>query len=278
MAIATEEQKMTLSQAIEIIANSGADLSTLFKENGIMNQLKRGLVEKALQAEIQEHLGFQKHERNPSNNARNGKSTKTLFTESGPLEIEVPRDREGTFEPLLVPKRVTRVEGLDEKVISLYAKGLSITDIQTQLQELYGGAEVSTALISRITDSVLEEVTAWQNRALDKTYAIVYFDCLVVKVKQDRKIINKAVYIALGITLSGHKEVLGLWINETEGAKFWLANLTELKNRGLQDILIACTDGLTGLSEAINSAYPKTEHQLCIVHQTNLRVEFSVWK
>ena len=170
-----------------------------------------------------------------------------------------------------------RSDGLDEKIISLYAKGMSISDIKIQLEELYG-AEVSESLISRVTDDVIDEVKAWQTRALEAVYPIVFFDCLVVKVRQDKRIINKSVYIALGIDLSGHKDILGLWISDNEGAKFWLNNLTEMKNRGLLDILIACTDNLTGMSDAISAVYPKCEHQLCIVHQIRNSLKFVSYK
>lgn len=167
---------------------------------------------------------------------------------------------------MIVGKKQTRIDGLDQKIISLYAKGMSLSDIRIQLQELYG-AEISESLISRITDEVIDEVKIWQNRPLESIYPIVYFDCLVVKVRQDKQIINKSVYVALGIDLHGRKDILGLWISENEGAKFWLNNFTELKNRGVKDILIACSDNLSGMSEAIAAVYPKTEHQLCIVHQ-----------
>ena len=178
----------------------------------------------------------------------------------------------------MLPKYKTKIAGFNEKVISLYAKGMSVSDIKMQLSELYGGAEISTALISKITDEVLDEVESWRKRALESVYPIVFFDCLVVKVKQDKHIINKAVYVALGIDTTGKKDVLGIWLSENEGAKFWLSNLTELKNRGLQDMLLACTDNLTGMSEAIAAVYPKTEHQLCIVHQIRNSLKFVSYK
>lgn len=193
------------------------------------------------------------------------------------MEIEVPRDRNADFEPVLVPKRASRIEGLDQKIISLYAKGMSLSDIRLQLEELYG-AEVSESLISRVTDGVMDEVRCWQNRGLEPIYAIVYFDALVVKVRQDKRIINKSVYVALGIDLTGRKDILGLWISENEGAKFWLNNFTEMKNRGLKDILIACSDNLSGMSEAIGAVYPKTEHQLCVVHQIRNSLQYVSYK
>ena len=247
----------TVSKALDMIAESGENLSELLKEQGLMSQMVKGLLERALVAEMSDHLGYGKYERGFGDNNRNGVSKKQVITEQGKMEIEVPRDRDGTFDPTLVPKRATRIEGLDDKVLSLYAKGMSVKDIQTQLKELYGGAEISTGLISQITNEVLEEVEIWQSRPLETIYAIVYFDCFFVKVRQDKRILNKAVYVALGIDLEGKKDILGLWMSENESAKFWLNNLTELKNRGLSDILIACTDNLSGLSEAIRSVYPK---------------------
>ena len=189
----------------------------------------------------------------------------------------MPRDRNGDFEPVIVKKKQSRIEGLDQKIISLYAKGMSLSDIKTQIQELYG-ADISESLISKITDGVAEEVKAWQSRALETIYGIVFFDCLVVKVRHEKRIINKAVYVALGIDLSGQKDILGLWISENEGAKFWLNNLTEMKNRGMSDMLIACTDNLAGMSEAISAVYPKCEHQLCIVHQIRNSLKYVSYK
>lgn len=279
MAKVKTEQEKAFDQAMDIIIKSGADLNTMFKEGGLLKQLTKNLVERALKAELDSHLGYDKYERqSEQNNSRNGTSTKSLITDNGVVALEIPRDRNSQFEPVLLPKRKTRIDGLDDKIISLYAKGMSIADIKIQLEELYGGAEISTALISQITDSVMDEVTIWQNRELNDIYPIVFFDCLVVKVKQDKQIINKAVYIALGIDTSGIKDILGLWISENEGAKFWLSNLTELKNRGLKDIFIACTDNLTGMNDAITAVYPNTEHQLCIVHQIRNSLKFVPYK
>ena len=274
------QQDLALEKAMDLIIESGADISSMLKQDGIFKQLKKGLLERALQGELKDHLGYDKYERSEAiiDNARNGVIKKNILTEDGPIPLEVPRDRNGAFEPVIVPKRSTRIEGLNDKIISLYAKGMSVSDIKLQLEELYAGAEVSTSLISKVTDEVMDEVLAWQNRSLESVYPIVFFDCLVVKVRQDKRIINKAVYVALGIELTGHKDVLGLWMSENEGAKFWLANLTELKNRGLQDILIACTDNLTGMNEAIAAVYPKTQHQLCIVHQIRNSLKFVSYK
>ena len=273
-----KEANNNLEQALDLIAHSEVDLSNMFKQNGILQKLTKALVESALQAEMKHHLGYERYQHSDQSNARNGKTKKNLITENGTLEIEVPRDRAGDFEPELIPKRTTRIEGLDNKIISLYAKGMSVTDIQIQLQELYGDAEISTGLISKITNEVIEEVKVWQNRPLEKVYPIVFFDCIVVKVRQDKRIINKAVYVALGIDMHGIKDVLGLWMSENEGAKFWLNNLTEMKNRGLRDILIACTDNLTGMSDAISAVFPKTEHQLCIVHQIRNSLKYVAYK
>ena len=243
----------------------------------MLRQLTKNIFERALKAEMDEHLGYSKYGRTETENSRNGVSKKSLITEGGVLELEVPRDRNAEFAPILVPKRQTRIDGLDQKILSLYAKGMSLSDIKIQIQELYG-AEISESLISRVTDNVMDEVKSWQNRPLEAIYAIVYFDALVVKVRQDKRIINKSVYVALGIDRQGRKDILGLWISENEGAKFWLNNFTEMKNRGLKDILIACSDNLTGMSEAIAASYPQTEHQLCIVHQIRNSLAYVSYK
>ena len=266
-----------ISRAIDVLIQEGVDLSTLFEQGGLLKQLSKRLVEKALQTEMDTHLGYSKYDRTDSDNSRNGLSSKQVITDNGVIQVEVPRDRSSSFEPILLPKRQTRIPGLDDKILSLYAKGMSLSDIQIQIQELYG-AEVSESLISNITEAVIEDVKIWQNRPLESVYAIVFFDCFVVKVRQDKRIINKSVYVALGIDKSGIKDVLGLWMSENEGAKFWLGNLTELKNRGMQDMLIACTDNLTGMSDAIAAVYPKTEHQLCIVHQLRNSFKYVSYK
>ena len=266
-----------INEAVDILIGPDSDFSNVLGKEGLIKQLSKCILERALEAEMQAHLGYDRYERNASENARNGSFKKNLTTENGQLELEVPRDRKGSFEPVVVKKKQTRIEGLDDKIISLYAKGMSVSDIKIQMQELYG-AEISESLISRITDDVIDEVKLWQSRALESVYPIVFFDCLVLKVRQDKRIINKSVYVALGIDLSGRKDVLGLWISDNEGAKFWLNNLTELKNRGLSDILIACTDNLTGMSDAIAAVYPKCEHQLCIVHQIRNSLKFVSYK
>lgn len=271
----TNQEK--IKQAVDLLIDKDTDLTSFFAKDGMLKELTKNLFERALKAEMDEHLGYGPYGRVEKENSRNGVGKKSLITESGVLDLEVPRDRNAEFAPVLVPKRQTRIEGLDQKILSLYAKGMSLSDIKIQIQELYG-AEISESLISRVTDNVMDEVRSWQNRPLEAIYAIVYFDALVVKVRQDKRIINKAVYVALGIDLSGRKDILGLWISENEGAKFWLNNFTEMKNRGLKDILIACSDNLTGMSEAISAVYPQTEHQLCIVHQIRNSLSYVSYK
>jgi transposase-like protein len=273
----TRTTKETISQAVDLLVDNGTDISTLFKEGGLFKELTKRLVEKSLEVEMQQHLGYGKYQHSDTSNARNGTTRKQLITDNGQISVTIPRDRDSTFEPILVPKRKTRLEGFDEKVLFLYAKGLSLSDIKVQIQELYG-AEISESLISQITDDIIEDVKAWQSRPLEPVYAIVFFDCLIVKVRQDKRIINKAVYVSLGIDLYGKKDILGLWISENEGSKFWLGNFTEMKNRGMQDMLIACSDNLTGMSEAIKAVYPKTEHQLCIVHQIRNSLKYVSYK
>lgn len=245
--------------------------------NNFSQMLTKITVEAALNAELDEHLGYRKHCKSNTSNSRNGFSTKTITTDDGQFELETPRDREGSFEPQLVKKQQTRLTSMDDKVLSLYAKGMTTRDIVATFKELYD-ADVSAPLISRITDTVLEQVVEWQSRPLDSIYPIVYLDCIVLKIRQDKRVINKAVYLALGVNMEGHKELLGMWISENEGAKFWLNVLTELQNRGVKDILIACVDGLKGFPEAINTAYPEAQIQLCIVHMVRNSVKFVPWK
>jgi len=270
-------QNEKVREAVDLLLEGGIDLSKALEKGGLIKQLTKAILERAMEVEMSEHLGYEPYERSKSENARNGSYNKNLITESGVVELDIPRDREGSFEPAIVPKRQTRIEGLDQKILSLYAKGMSLSDIRLQLQELYE-AEVSESLISKVTDGIMDEVRAWQSRPLERVYPIVFFDCLVVKVRQDKRIINKSIYVALGIDTEGKKDILGLWISENEGAKFWLGNLTELKNRGMSDMLIACTDNLTGMSEAISAVYPKSEHQLCIVHQIRNSLKYVSYK
>ena len=252
--------------------------SGLFGDNGIFRELQKRILQAALEGELTEHLGYEKHQRSETaENARNGHTRKTIKGSAGEIELEVPRDREGTFEPVVVAKRQTRFNGFDDKIIAMYARGLSVEDIQQQLLELYG-VDVSSSLISTVTMSVLDDVKAWQSRPLDSLYPILYLDCIVVKVKEDKRIIKKSVYLALGVNLEGQKELLGMWISQNEGAKFWQSVLTELKNRGLEDVLICCVDGLSGFPEAIASVYPKAQIQSCIIHMVRNSLKYVSWK
>ena len=237
----------------------------LFGEGGILKQLTTALVERALEAELSTHLGYGKHEPRPEGqtNSRNGYSQKKIQGDFGVAEITVPRDRQGEFEPQMVKKGQSRLSGLDEKIIALYPRGMSVRDIQAQLQEMYG-VEVSPTLISNVTDAVIDEVKQWQNRPLDAVYPIVFLDCLVIKVRDNGRVINKSLYFALRVNMDGYKELLGMWISPNEGAKFWLSVLTEIHNRGVKDILIACVDGLTGFPNAIETVFPKTQVHLCM--------------
>ena len=248
-------------------------------QHGLLKQLSRRLVERALEGELTAHLGYAPHQKGTvrRENRRNGRSGKTLQTETGPLTIDVPRDREGQFEPRLVKKHQRRLSGLDQMVLSLYARGLSTREIQAHLEDLYA-SEISPTLISQITDGVLDEVKAWQSRPLEALYPILYLDALFVKSRQEGSVRNRAVYLALGVTLTGHKELLGLWIAPTEGAKFWLSVLSELKNRGLQDCFIACVDGLTGFPEAIETVFPRTQVPLCLVHKVRNALAYVSYK
>ena len=270
-------QDSRMKEALDLLLEGDVDLSNALGQGGLIKQLTKALLERALSAEMDDHLGYDRYSRSEINNARNGSYSKNLITDNGVIELAVPRDRNGDFEPAIVAKKQNRVLGLDKKILSLYAKGMSLSDIKKQIHELYE-ADISESLISKITDGVMDEVRAWQSRPLERVYPIVYFDCLSVKVRHDKRIINKAVYVALGVDLSGRKDILGLWISENEGAKFWLGNLTEMKNRGMQDMLIACTDNLNGMSEAISAVYPKCEHQLCIVHQIRNSLKYVSYK
>jgi len=248
-------------------------------DDGLFRRLKKALIERALGAELTDHLGYAKGDPagRGSGNSRNGVSAKTVLTDDGEVQIEVPRDRAGTFEPQLIGKGQTRFDGFDDKIISLYARGMTVREIQGHLAELYG-TEVSPDLISKVTDAVLDEVRDWQNRPLDPVYPVVFFDALRVKIRDEGTVKNKAIYVALGLTPSGEKDVLGLWIEQTEGAKFWLKVMNDLKARGLNDILIAVVDGLKGFPEAITSVFPQTLVQTCIVHLIRNSLSFVTWK
>jgi len=266
-------------QIVEYLLNKIKKPEDLFGDSSILKQLKKALTERILEGELTTELGYKKHDSAGKNsgNSRNGYSPKTLKTKDGTMEIQIPRDRMGQYEPQLIPKNQTRFDDLDDKIISLYSRGMTTRDMQAQLQDLYG-VEISATLISNVTNEVIEEVKAWQSRPLEKLYPIVYLDALVIKIRQDKRIINKAFYLALGVNIEGHKELLGIWVSQNEGAKFWLNVLTELKNRGLEDIFITCVDGLTGFPEAIQTVYPKTQVQLCIVHMVRNSLRYVSWK
>lgn len=251
----------------------------LVGENGLLKELTKRLLERAMSAEMTAHVGYEKHDATGDNtgNSRNGTSAKTIKGSFGTMPIEIPRDRNGTFEPQIIEKHQTRFTGFDDNIISLYARGLSTREIQQNLEEIYH-VEVSAGLISNVTNEVIEEVKTWQNRQLDEVYPIVYMDAIQFKVRDSGHVKNKAVYLAIGMTMDGLKEVLGLWIAQTEGAKFWLQVVTELKNRGVKDILIACVDGLKGFPEAIESVFPQTVVQLCIVHLVRHSLNYVNWK
>lgn len=245
----------------------------------LLKQLTKSVVERAMQVEMTEHLGYEKHDPVGHNNgnSRNGTSKKKLKGDFGELEIETPRDRKGSFEPLMVAKGQTRWTGFDDKILSMYARGMSTRDIEAHLAEIYG-VDVSPTLISNVTEAVQEDLRAWQSRPLEALYPIVYLDALYVRMRDSGQVQNRAVYIAIGINLGGKKEVLGLWTSANEGAKFWLQVLTELRNRGVQDIFIACIDGLKGFPQAILSVYPRCEVQLCIVHMVRHSLNYVSWK
>lgn len=258
-----------------------AELAKGLKTDADLNQFSRMLtkltVETALNAELTDHLGHEKNSPKTGSNTRNGYSSKTLLCDDGEIELNTPRDRENTFEPQLIKKHQTRITQMDSQILSLYAKGMTTREIVATFKEMYD-ADVSPTLISKVTDAVKEQVAEWQNRQLDALYPIVYMDCIVVKVRHSGSVINKAVFLALGINTEGQKELLGMWLAENEGARFWLNVLTELKNRGLQDILIACVDGLKGFPDAINSVYPQTHIQLCIIHMVRNSLKYVSWK
>ena len=248
-------------------------------ESGLFSELKKRIVERALDAEMDDHLGYSKHDPkgNNSGNSRNGRGKKSVVIDSDEVELTPPRDRNSTFAPKLIPKGEKYFEGFNDKIIAMYGRGMSVRDIQACLLDMYH-VDVSEGLISQATEGVLQEVKSWQNRVLDEIYPIVFLDCIVVKCRQDGKVSNVSVYLALGINMDGIKELLGIWIAKTEGAKFWLNVITELQNRGVKDIFIACVDGLKGFPEAIEAAFPQTQVQLCIVHMVRNSVRFVNWK
>jgi putative transposase len=251
----------------------------LIGETGLLKQLTKALIERALDAELTQHLGYEKHDPAGyhSGNSRNGASAKTVQGEFGEITIETPRDRNASFEPQILKKHQKRFDGFDDKILSMYARGMTTREIQGHLEEMYG-VEVSPTLISEVTDGVMEEVKAWQNRPLEPLYAILYLDALYVKMRHEGRVENRAVYVCIGVDMDGRKDVLGLWTSGNEGAKFWLGVLTELKNRGVRDVLIACVDGLKGFPQAIESVFPETRVQLCIVHLVRASLNYVNWK
>ena len=255
----------------------GVDPKKVFSSEGLLAEIKKALAERILNAEMDQHLEGEPGSSEPTGNHRNGYSKKTVITDTSQVELEIPRDRRGTFEPQLIAKYQRRFPGFDDKIISMYARGMSVRDIQGHLRELYG-IDASPQLISTITDAVLEEVGRWQSRPLDALYAIVFFDALRVKMRDEGTVRNKAVYLAIGVTPDGRKDVLGIWIEQTEGAKFWQRVMSELKNRGVNDILIAVVDGLKGFPDAINAVFPETQIQTCIVHLLRNSMDYAGWK
>ena len=267
----------TKAELIDALVSGCECSDDLFGPEGVFTKLKGAVMERLLEAEMTEHLGHEKQQRRKGSNARNGYSSKTVETETGGVKVRVPRDRDGTFEPQLVKKRQRRLEGFDEKVIALYARGMTTRDIQYHLKELYG-TDVSPDLISRATAAVLDEFRAWQQRPLDAIYPIVYLDAIFVSVRESGQVAKRAFYIALGVQLDGTRDVLGIWASETEGAKFWLSVLTQLKERGVEDVLFVCADGLSGFGKAIEAAFPKAVHQTCVVHLLRAALRFVSWK
>jgi len=269
----------TQEQLIDELLKEYKGPESFWGETGIFAQLKKKIIERTLNAEMDNHLGYTKHDPGGHNsgNSRNGRGKKTIVVDSEQVEIEPPRDRNSTFEPQLIPKRQKYFEGFDDKILAMYARGMSVRDIQSCLLDMYQ-VDVSEGLISQATEGIIEEVKAWQNRPLDNIYPIIFLDCIVVKSREEGKVSNRSVYLALGVTMEGQKELLGMWIAQSEGAKFWLGVITELKNRGIKDIFIACVDGLKGFPEAIETIFPDTQIQLCIVHLIRNSVKYVNWK
>ena len=278
--LAKKKEKDVIDRMLDQIDFHGMTAEELAGENGLLKQLTRRFYSRALDAEMDEHLGYKKNDNagDNSGNSRNGYTTKTVITEDNDtIEIQVPRDRNSTFDPVIIPKHEKRTPLFNDQIISMYSFGMSTRDIQRHLQQVYG-VEVSAETISNITESVMADVREWQNRPLEKTYPILFLDALRVNSRQDGKNINKALYVALAINWEGRKEVLGLWLADTEGAKFWMSVLTDIKNRGVEDILIACMDGLTGFPDAVKAVFPNTHIQHCIVHMIRNSTKFVSYK
>ena len=267
------------SELLDQFLALGGGSQSLTGPDGLLKQLTAALVSRVLEGELDHHLGYAKGEEPPAEqrNRRNGKTGKALRTQQGEMSITVPRDRDGSFEPALVKKHQRCFDGFDDQIISMYGRGMTVREIRAHLEEIYG-VDASPDLISRATESVVEELRAWQQRALERMYLVVYLDALVIKVRDKAGVRNKSAYLVVGVRTDGHKDVLGLWLAETEGAKFWLSILNELKNRGVEDILILCADGLSGLPEAVEAAFPKTVFQTCIVHMVRSSTRFISWK
>jgi len=274
MAKKTQQQKLI----DELLADYDGPES-FWGESGLFAQLKKQIIDRALDAEMDEHLGYSKHapQGNNTGNSRNGRGRKKVVIDSEEVELAPPRDRNSSFEPQLIPKRQKYFEGFNDKILAMYARGMSVRDIQGCLLEMYK-VDVSEGLISQATEGIMADVKAWQSRPLDELYPIVFLDCIVVKSREDGRVSKRSVYLALGVNMEGQKELLGIWIAKNEGAKFWLSVMTELKNRGVNDIFIACVDGLKGFPEAIEAVFPRTEVQLCIVHMIRNSVKYVNWK
>ena len=279
MAKRSKREKDALDNIIDQLDLDGVTQNELFGEGGLVKALTSRILNKALEAEMDNHLGYQKNSSagNNSGNNRNGYSNKKVLTRDQEVDLSIPRDRNGEFAPVIVPKHEKRLPIFNEQIIALYSSGMTVRDIQAHLQDIYG-VEVSPELVSRVTDSILTEVREWRNRPLSAVYPVVYLDALRVNSRESGKNQNKALYIALGINMEGHKEVLGFYLSETEGAKFWMGVLTDLKNRGVDDIFIACMDGLTGFPDAVRAVFPKTKIQLCIVHMVRNSTKFVSYK
>ena len=245
--------------------------------NSFLAQLQKRGIEKMLEGELDAHLGYDKHEKSVTANTRNGYSGKTVKTSFGESQIQVPRDRDASFNPMLIPKRQSMVDGLENVIVSLYAKGMTVSDIEEQIREVYK-FDLSASTISRITERVANDIIAWQNRPLEPVYLIVWMDCIVFKVRENSKVINKTIYLAVGLNKSGKKEVLGMWLGKNESASFWLGVLTDLKARGVEDILITATDNLNGFTQTIKQVFPQSQTQICVVHQIRNSARYVVWK
>jgi putative transposase len=270
------KQKSALDLAIDTLLNQQESWDSA-SFGDMFHALKKQLMERVLEREMDVHLGYPRHATPLAENRRNGASSKTIITQSGTVSLDIPRDRDGAFIPRFVPKHQRRFPEMDQKIMALYARGLSVRDIQSALEDIYG-VEVSPDLISQVTDEVLETVSAWQSRPLNSHYPILYLDAIHVNIKDNGQVKNKAVYVAVGVTMTGLKDILGLWISQNEGSKFWLQVLSELKNRGVQQIFIACVDGLTGFPDAIRAVFPQTQVQLCLVHMVRNSLKYVAWK